>query len=70
VHASEPVTNQTLWETMTPMPHMSTSFRNVFSEAHASAESLEYTAEELKRIARLAEDLKAIINAAKERSKS
>jgi hypothetical protein len=42
----------------------------VFSEAHASAESLEYTAEELKRVARLAEDLKAIINAAKERSKS
>jgi hypothetical protein len=55
---------------MTSMPHMSTSLRNVFSEAHASAASLEYTAEELKRIARLAEDLKAIIHAAKERSKS
>ena len=58
------MTDQTLWETMTSMPHMSTSLRNVFSEAHASAASLEYTAEELKRIARLAEDLKAIIHAA------
>ena len=42
------MTDQTLWETMTSMPHMSTSLRNVFMEAHASAESLEYTAEELK----------------------
>jgi hypothetical protein len=57
-------------ETLTTMPHISTSLRNVFSEAHATADRLEYTAEEIKRIARLAEDLKSIIHAAKKRSKS
>src|SRR5215472_10986922 len=40
------------------MPRMSTSHRNLFAEAWASAEYLEHTAEERKRIARLAVDLK------------
>jgi len=50
------------------MPHMSDSIRNVFSEANASAGILEFTAEEPKKIAKLAAELKAIIHAAKERS--
>jgi hypothetical protein len=57
-------------ETITAMPHMSNSLRNVFMEANASAETLEYTAEELERIAKLAEDLKSIIDAAQDRSES
>jgi hypothetical protein len=48
---------------------MSTSHRNLFAEAWASAEYLEHTAEERKRIARLAVDLKAVLHADRERSK-
>lgn len=51
------------------MPHMSDSIRNVFADANSSAGLLEYTADELKRIAKLAEELKAIIHTAKERSR-